>query len=270
MATVFKRGGARAKGPWYIQWIDHTGKRRSKCARTTDKATAERIARKHEADAALRRDGVIDPTLDAISKESQRTIEAHLADYESKLRTAGRTEKHITSTRRFIEWVADHAEFTTLADITADGVNRYAGKLRDEGRAVRTIQAHLNAIKAFTKWLTDHHKLPRDPLSSVKKPNPAADRRRERRMLPPEALRATGTDGLPTDDPKGAQHSQRERGQSAASPCDDQKRRDAQKKTPKPLQIADLGDGLRDCASLDASSGGGIRTPDTRIMIPLL
>jgi len=174
MATVFKRGGSRTKGYWYAAWFDHTGKRRTQCTRTTDKATAERIARKHEADAALRRDGVIDPTLDAISKESQRTIEAHLDDYEGKLRTAGRTEKHITSTRRFIEWVADHAEFTTPADITADGVNRYAGKLRDENRAARTIQAHVSAIKAFTKWLTEHHKLPRDPLSSVKKPNPKA------------------------------------------------------------------------------------------------
>ena len=129
---------------------------------------------------------MIDPTLDAIGKESQRTIEAHLIDYESKLRTANRTDKHITSTMQFIRWITDHAGFKTAADISADGVNRYAGKLRDEGRAARTIQAHLNAIKAFTKWLTEHHKLPRDPLASVKKPNPKTDRRRERRMLLPE------------------------------------------------------------------------------------
>ncbi len=70
-------------------------------------------------------------------------------------------------------------------DITADGINRYAGKLRDEGRAARTIQAHLSAVKSFTKWLTEHHKLLRDPLASVKKPNPKANRRRERRMLLP-------------------------------------------------------------------------------------
>ena len=72
MASVFKRGGKRAKGYWYVQWFDHRGKRRIKCARTTDKATAERIARQHEADAALRRDGVIDPTLARISHTSVR------------------------------------------------------------------------------------------------------------------------------------------------------------------------------------------------------
>ena len=172
MATVFKRGGKSAKGYWYMAWTDHNGKRRTKCARTTDKATAERISRKFEADAALRRDGVIDPALDAINQESGRSIDAHLADYESKLRAANRTTKHITSTTQFIRWIAAYAEFTTAADISADGVNRYAGKLRNEGRAARTVQAHLNAIKAFTKWLTEHQKLPRDPLVSVKKPNP--------------------------------------------------------------------------------------------------
>ena len=189
MATVFKRGGKKAKGHWYASWTDYNGKRATKCTFTTDKATAERIARKHEADAALRREGVIDPTLDAIGKESQRSIESHLTDYESKLRAAHRTEKHIETTAGFIRKIAEHAGFKTASDITADGVNRYAGKLRDDGRSARTIQSHLTAIKSFSKWLADHHKLPRNPLASVKKPNPKADRRRERRMLLPEEWR---------------------------------------------------------------------------------
>ena len=130
----------------------------------------------------------MDPTLDAISAESQRSVLEHFADLENKLRTAGRTEKHVNSTARFIRWVADHAGFRSVADISADGVNRYAGMLRDEGRAARTIQAHLSAVKAFTRWLTEHHKLPRDPLASVRKPNPRSDRRRERRMLLPDEM----------------------------------------------------------------------------------
>ena len=39
------------------------------------------------------------------------------------------------------------------------------------------------------------------------------------------------------------------------------------KETPKPLQIADLGDGVREDATNRESSGRGTRTPDTRIMI---
>ena len=186
MASVFKRGGKKAKGYYYVQWTDHNGKRRSKCTQTTDKATAERIASKHETDAALRRDGVIDQTLDAIGKESQRTIEAHLTDYESKMRAANRTGEHVGRTIGFVRTISEWAGFSIATDISADGVNRYAGKLRDDGRSSRTIQAHLTAIKGFTKWLSENHKLPRDPLASVKKPNPKADRRRERRMLLPD------------------------------------------------------------------------------------
>ena len=182
----FKRGGKRAKGYWYTSWFDHKGKRHTKCTKTTDKATAERIARKHEAEAALRRDGVIDPALDAIGKESQRTIESHLVDYESKMRAANRTGEHVRRTIGFVRKISEWAEFYIASDISADAVNSYAGKLKDDGRSSRTIQAHLTAIKGFTKWLSENHKLPRDPLSSVKKPNPKADRRRERRMLLPE------------------------------------------------------------------------------------
>ncbi len=187
MASVFKRGGkANRNGKWYVQWFDHNGKRRSRCSGTTDKATAERIAKKLEADAALRRDGVIDPALDAIGRESHRSIESHLTDFENKLQASRRTEKHIRSTLQFIRWVCEHAGFQVAADISADGVNRYVSKLRNEGRAARTEQSHLAAIKQFTKWLCEHHKLPRDPLASVEKPDPKADRRRERRMLLPE------------------------------------------------------------------------------------
>ena len=187
MATVYKRGGkANRDGYYYVSWFDHTGKRRSKCARTTDKAAAERIVAKLEADAALRRDRVIDPTLDEIQAQAQRTIESHLADYEAKLRAANRTEKHISSTLQFIREIAAAASFTTAADIAADGVAQYAAGLLEQGRSARTVQAHLNAMTSFTRWLARRDKLLRDPLIALQKPSPKADRRRDRRMLLPE------------------------------------------------------------------------------------
>jgi len=186
MASVFKRGGKKAKGAWYASWYDHQGKRQTQSTRTTDKATAERIAKKYEADAALRRDGVIDPTLDAIGKESQRSIESHLADYESKMKVAGRDPKYIDATIGYIRAIAKAAGFKTASDIAADPVTLFAEDLQAKGKSARTVQAHLTAIKGFTKWLTTHHKLPRDPLAKVTKPNPKTDRRHERRMLLPE------------------------------------------------------------------------------------
>lgn len=68
MATVYKRNGV---GKYQIDWFDHTGKRRSKSSGTTDKAAANRIAAKLDADAALRRERVIDTDMGICSPEAK-------------------------------------------------------------------------------------------------------------------------------------------------------------------------------------------------------
>ena len=73
MATVFKRGGKGNRGgSYYIAYRSYDGKRKTKCARTTDKATAERIAAKLDSEAALRREGVVDADLETYAKEPWR------------------------------------------------------------------------------------------------------------------------------------------------------------------------------------------------------
>lgn len=184
MATVFKRGGnGNRGGRYYISYFDHNGQRQSRSARTTDKAAAERIASKLEADSALRREGVIDAQLEAVVHESRRTLESHLDDYKAKLSAAQCNPRHIQNTKTCINAIAKAGGFHIVSDITADAVNRFASDLRERNLASRTIHGYLTAIKSFTKWLATNHKLPRDPLASVKKPNPQADRRRRRRML---------------------------------------------------------------------------------------
>ncbi len=184
MASVFKRGGkANRGGYWYVAWVDHAGKRRTRCTKTTDKAAAERIAAKLQSDAALRREGVIDPTLDATSKESQRSIESHLADYELKMVAAHRTTKHVERMGGMIREFAKWSGVVRVADITSDKVNGYAAKLRADGLAAKTIHGHLTALKGFSGWLTGQSKLNRDPLTSIRKPNPKTDRRLQRRAL---------------------------------------------------------------------------------------
>jgi integrase len=184
MATVYKRGGKGNRGGrYYIAYFDHNGQRHSRSARTTDRAAAERIAAKLESDAALRREGVIDAHLEGVARESRRPLESHLDDYKAKLSASHRAPRHIKNTEGYIRAFADAGEFKIAVDITADAVNRYARKLRHEDLAPRTVHAYLTGIKSFTKWLAENHKLPRDPLSSVKKPNPNVNRRYRRRML---------------------------------------------------------------------------------------
>lgn len=189
MASVFKRGGkANRGGYWYVAWVDHAGKRRTRCTKTTDKAAAERIAAKLQSDTALRREGVIDPSLDAAAKESRRSIESHLEAFQAKLESAHRDPKHVRETVRQIRAIAKYGEMERAIDIAADKVIAAIKKIgaeRKTGFGPRTVQAYLTAIKSFTKWLADpvNPKLIVDPLSSTKKPNPKINRRLERRAL---------------------------------------------------------------------------------------
>ncbi len=178
--TLFKLNG---RGNWYAQWFDHRGKRCKASTRTTDKAAAQRILAKKTADAALMREGVVDPALHDLAKHADRPVSGHLEDYIRKLTTAGRSEKHIAGHRRAIEAAADAAGWTSAGDITADGLNQYASILRDQKRSAQTVKNHLTAVKAFTRWMLTHRKLAYDPLASVKLPNAKTDRRRIRRML---------------------------------------------------------------------------------------
>ena len=134
MASVFKRGGKNNRGgSYYMAWTDHTGRRRTESARTTDLDTARRIANKREADAALRRDGVIDPTVETISRESKRPITAHLADYRANLKARQNTPKHVRMTCQHIEWVVRQAKIQAAADLTGAGVSDAIAELLHSG-----------------------------------------------------------------------------------------------------------------------------------------
>ena len=133
----------------------------------------------------MRRTGYIDARQEKLATEGRRTVAEALADFRAKMAAAGRDPKHVSSTIDYIEKVCSAADFGIIGAITADGVNAYAQDL-GQRRSARTVQAYLTAIKGFTRWLAQDGKLPADPLASVRKPNPKADRRRERRMLLPE------------------------------------------------------------------------------------
>src|SRR5690349_2136573 len=96
MASVFKRGGKQnRRGRYYITWVDHTGKRCTKSARTTDKATAERMAAKLENEAALRRSGLVDPQLEGFAREASRPLSELVVEYRAMLMANARSPRYI-------------------------------------------------------------------------------------------------------------------------------------------------------------------------------
>ena len=76
--TLFKR---KDGGPWIASWYDHTGKRKERSARTTDRRAAEQIPAKYVADSALRRHRVVDPKHDRYQEAEARPLEEHIDDF---------------------------------------------------------------------------------------------------------------------------------------------------------------------------------------------
>ncbi len=197
-AVWVSRGGRKRKAPltgdgqavlieddnYTVEWWSWNGKRRRLCG-GPDRDAAEALGRAEDTEEMERRRGLVDPRQERLVQESRRPLDGPLTDYEAKLRAANCDPKHVATTLAYIRTIAEAAGFSTAGDISADGVNAYAADLGKK-RSVRTVQAHLTAIKGFSKWLSEHGKLAHDPLASVKRPDPKSARKRERRMLLPE------------------------------------------------------------------------------------
>src|SRR5207249_2115292 len=104
-------------------------------------------------------------------------IKSHLADFEAKLKASKNTADYVKETVTKIRSICEHEGFETVADISADGLNRFTNHWLDQGNSARSAHSYIAKIKSFTAWLVKHDKLGRDPLASVVAPNHKADRR---------------------------------------------------------------------------------------------
>ena len=182
MASIFRRGGKRT-GCWQIQWFDDTGKRRSKNSKTTDKSAAQRIANKLEADAALRRDGVIDPALERFAQEQHKPLETHAADFRAAVAARENTPKHVDMTDSRVRLIIEQCGASQVKHLTPAAVQNVLKTKRDDGSSLETCNSYLRAIKAFSRWLWLEKRIPDDPLSTLKAFNTASDQRHPRRKL---------------------------------------------------------------------------------------
>jgi integrase len=185
MASVYKNGG---KGKWYASWIDENGNRRTKSTRTTDKATAERIAAKLENDAAKRRDGLSDPRDERFAAEAKKAIDSHLADFATALAAEGNDSEYVKQRKARVAAIIAACNAKHAGDLTAFAVQKAIDGLRVTGKSHATCNAYIRSIKGFTSWLCRDKRLRDDPLSPIQQFNEATDRRRVRRELSPDEL----------------------------------------------------------------------------------
>ena len=189
MATFYRRGGKRNKGgTWYIQYYDEHGKR---CTHRgcSDKDATQQIARKLEADVALRKAGVLDPKAERYAEEGRRPITGQLEDFRLDILARGVTAEHAKKVHFRVTKVFELSGVGCLADISASAVQATLGCIRDEGRSPKTLNDTLAAVKQFFRWARRDGRVAENPVDHLQGLNTAVDRRHDRRALSDDELR---------------------------------------------------------------------------------
>ena len=183
--TIFKR---TERGSWMISWYDHNGKRIERSTRTTDRAAAERILRERLSEAALRRDGVIDPTQDRYSIEARKPITELVSAYIAHCRQTGQARRNVDQKSRHLERLIEATHAKRLVDLTPDALEHHMGLMRESGLSARSMNFARQIAVAFVSWCVKTGKAPTNPLRVVPKLDENADRRRVRRPLTDDEL----------------------------------------------------------------------------------
>jgi integrase len=206
MAAIFKRSKAK-NAPYTIQIVDHDGKRRTYKG-FTDKGLTEQLAAKLEADARMRKTGLIDPQQDRFAANRRLPIEDHLTAYETSL--AGNTEKHIKLTMSRVRLLMTECKITSLGEITREAIQnglRDYKKREDVGN--RTYNHYLQAMDGFCNWCVSTDRLIRNPIIGMDRMNAAEDVRHQRRSLSPveifQLIESARTSGERVQNYTGAQ-----------------------------------------------------------------
>jgi integrase len=180
MASVFRRS-KKKNTPYTIQYTDHDGERRT-VKGFTDKGLSEQLAAKLEAEARLRRMGLVDPVQERFVQTLQSDIEPHLVAFEDSL--TDNSPKHVTLTMSRVRRVIEGCESLKLADIEAEAVVTWLRSIRrSEGIGHRTYNHYVQAINSFCNWCVSTKRLRSNPLVGIDRLNPETDVRHQRRAL---------------------------------------------------------------------------------------
>ena len=183
--SLYKRGG---KGAWIASWHDHDGRRRDQSTRTTDRAAAERILAKKVADAALRREGVIDANTDRYAAEGRRPIGEHVAEFIADCRERGQADRYVQQKEAKLGQLVASSGASRLTDLTADRIDGFLVGLREDGLSARSVNHARAIVASFMTWCVRRRQLLASPMVAVGKQRERPADRRSRRALTDEEI----------------------------------------------------------------------------------
>jgi len=183
MASIRKRSRDKGKrhAPYWIQYKDHTGKRRTTKA-FSDKAESERLAAKLEHEAMLRRRGIIDPQQEVEAALKQAPIPQLIGGFCQHLQS--NAPKHVKLTVGRVERIVHVGEMVVISDITVETVEAALVKIVDTHKiGHRTRNHYAQATDSFCNWMVATKRLPSNPLIGLRRLNVDVDLRHQRRAL---------------------------------------------------------------------------------------
>ncbi len=177
MPRVWKRSSDKSKpgSRWYVTWADWRctgGQWREKQVTQlafTDKAESYKLGVVLEERALKKRMGLIDEAQEQLAAQLQRPITEHLDGFIEHITARGRDDRYVRQLRPRLERFFDHAGIGRLADVTADGLDKYVLHLRRSELSGYTINEVIGTARAFTKWAVYTRRLAIDPLACVRK-----------------------------------------------------------------------------------------------------
>jgi len=196
MASIYRR---KKGGNFYITYWARPGQRRT-VKGCKDRAATEAYARKLEADAMLRREGVIDVKADQYARAEARplvgkdaegkVVGGHLADFRAALLAKGTTGEHATLVTVRAARIVELTKAERPSALAPSGVQAAIASLRDGGEnlSLQTCNHYLRAIKQFSRWMWRDGRTREDALAHLAGYNVALDRRHDRRALTDEEL----------------------------------------------------------------------------------
>ncbi len=159
---------------YYIRWTDARGRRRKLKAAPTYEQAREVLAHKQK-EVADERAGIRRANLSEI-----RLDDLAAAYVESRRPHVG--SKHVNYLRSTLGRVFDGTKSIYAADLDREQIEKYLNTLADNGRAGRTQNAILGAVKAMFTWAVGVGKIFFNPLQGVRA-RPQVEKKRKRRAL---------------------------------------------------------------------------------------
>jgi len=210
MPTIFKR---RQSPHWQIRYLDRSGRIKSLSARVRDRREAERRGRSLEERELKIREGRITAGEAEAQTASTIPVKDHLRDHLEAEARRGLHPRHVCTKRAMLERFFRLEGIKYLGQIDSGVLRRHMRRLVDAGvdpsgdgrvkdpiaragvprrLSARTANAARSIVKRFLQWCVEERRLTVHPCpgKSVASQNEDLDRRRRRRPLTEEELRA--------------------------------------------------------------------------------